>query len=90
MGNVFTCSFCFVDEAGVAQLVERQPGLGTKLIIWRALGPEAAGSNPAPGTTGLSLIPFIRSASFEQSSVKMNFRLRTEPELAERLSLSTG
>jgi hypothetical protein len=53
MGNVFTCSFCFVDEAGVAQLVERQPGLGTKLIIWRALGPEAAGSNPAPGTTGL-------------------------------------
>jgi hypothetical protein len=53
MGNVFTCSFCFVDEAGVAQLVERQPGLGTKLIIWRALGPEAAGSNPAPGTTVL-------------------------------------
>jgi hypothetical protein len=34
----------------VAQLVERQPGLGTKLIIWRAVGPEAAGSNPAPGT----------------------------------------
>jgi len=45
---------------------------------------------PPHGTTGLSLIPFIRSASFEQSSVKMNFRLRTEPELAERLSLSTG
>ena len=50
IGNIFTCSVDFEGGAGVAQLVERQPGLGTKLIIWRAVGPEAAGSNPAPGT----------------------------------------